>query len=114
MLISIGLYVFNVVCATRLEIYRIGPSFFLIFINELPTDMKSQVRIFADDTSLFSVVNRPQICARKLNNDLGRVSEWACQWKMSFNPDITKQAIEINFSKKTAPSNPPQLLFRTN
>ena len=30
---------------------------------------------------------------------------------MSFNPDITKQAIEINFSKKTLPSNLPQLLF---
>ena len=47
----------------------------------------------------------------KLNNDLGKISEWARQWKMSFNPDITKQAIEVTFSKKVLPSNLPQLLF---
>ena len=47
----------------------------------------------------------------KLNNDLGKISEWARQWKMSFNPDITKQAIEVTFSKKVLPSNLPQLPF---
>ena len=73
--------------------------------------MESQVRIFADHTSFFSVVNEPQICAMKLNNDLGKISEWARQWKMYFNPDITKQAIEVTFSKKVLPSNLPQLLF---
>ena len=91
----------------------LGPLLFLIYINELPTNMESQVRIFADDTSLFSVVNEPQICAIKLNNDLGRISEWARQWKMSFNPDITKQAIEVTFSKKVTPTNLPQLLLTT-
>ena len=89
----------------------LGPLLFLVYINDLPTNMESQVRIFADDTSLFSVVNEHQICAMKLNNDLGRISEWARQWKMSFNPDIAKQAIEVTFSKKVTPSNLPQLLF---
>ena len=56
--------------------------------------MKSQVRIFSDDTSLSYIANKPQITERILNNDFERVSEWACQWKM-YNPDITKQAIEI-------------------
>ena len=60
----------------------LGPLFFLIYINELPTNMESQVRIFADDTPLFSVVNEHQICAMKLKNDLGKISEWARQWKM--------------------------------
>ena len=76
--------------------------------------MESKVRIFADDTSLFSVVNEPQICAMKLNNDLGRISELARRWKMSFNPDIAKQAIEVTFSKKFTPSNLPQLLFNNS
>ena len=35
----------------------LGPLLFLIYINELSTNMESQVRIFADDTSLFSIVN---------------------------------------------------------
>ena len=47
----------------------------------------------------------------KLNNDLGRISEWARQWEMSFNPDIARQAIEVTFSKNVTPSNLPQLLF---
>jgi len=30
----------------------------------------------------------------ELNSDLARISEWARQWKMSFNPDPNKQAVE--------------------
>ena len=35
-----------------------------------------------------------------LNHDLNLVSNWADRWKMSFNPDPSKQAKEIVFSKK--------------
>ena len=87
----------------------LGLLFLLIYINELPTNMESQVRIFADYASLFSVVNEPQICVMNLKNDLGKISEWARKWKMSYNYDITKQAMEITFSKKVLPSNLPQL-----
>ena len=30
--------------------------------------------------------------ANELNNDLEKISDWAFQWKMSFNPDPSKQA----------------------
>ena len=45
----------------------LGPLFFLMFINDLPTGLESTVKIFADDTSLFSVVTDPFICTRNLN-----------------------------------------------
>ena len=35
-----------------------------------------------------------------LNEDLYLISKWAYSWKMSFNPDPSKQATEIVFSKK--------------
>ena len=35
-----------------------------------------------------------------LNNDLLLISKWACNWKMLFNPDPTKPAQEVIFSKK--------------
>ena len=35
-----------------------------------------------------------------MNKDLEKISMCVCQWKMSFNPDISKQAQEITFSKK--------------
>ena len=77
---------------------------FLVYINDLEVGIKSSVNFFADDTSLFSVVRDPLISAEELNHDLDLINQWAHQWKMSFNPDPTKQAEEILFSyKKLSP-----------
>ena len=35
----------------------LGTLFFLIYINDLPKGLMSGAKIFADDTSLFSIVN---------------------------------------------------------
>ena len=75
-----------------------GPLLFLIYINDLEKNIKSNVNVFADDTMLFSVVNKPAISANESNHDLKVISQWAYQWKMKFNPDLNKQATEILFS----------------
>ena len=86
----------------------LGPLLFLVYINDLEEGVKSSVKFFADDTSLFSVVHDSQVSADELNHDLRLISEWAFQWKMSFNPDPTKQAEEVLFScKKLSPDHPP-------
>ena len=77
----------------------LGHLLFLIYINDLEKNIKSNVNFFADDTMLFSVVNNPAISA-KLNHDLKGISQWAYQWKMNFNPDLNKQANELLFSCK--------------
>ena len=46
-----------------------------------------------------------------MNHDLGLISNWAHQWKMSFNPDPTKQAEEILFSVKNSRTDHPPLYF---
>ena len=79
----------------------LGPLLFLIYINDLPNGVSSNCKLFADDTSLFSVVNGIQSSASTLRNDLTVISNWAFQWKMIFNPDLTKQAPEVIFSRKT-------------
>ena len=89
----------------------LGPLLFLIYINDLPDGLESMVKIFADDTSIFSTVDNPTVCADRLNRDLGRIKEWARQWKMSFNPDPSKSAVEVYFSQKNKPPQPPPLVF---
>ena len=65
--------------------------------------------MFADDTSLFSKVKDKNCSTVEINNDLKIISYWAIQWKMLFNPDPNKQAVEILFSKKGEKYNyPPQ------
>ena len=78
----------------------LGPLLFLIYINDLEKNIKSNVKFYADDTMLYSIVKDPLISAAELNHDLELIREWAYQWKMEFNPDPTKQATEVLFSNK--------------
>ena len=89
----------------------LGPLFFLIYINDLPVNLESKAKIFADDTSLFSIVVDQQLSSDELNRDLARISEWAHQWKMSFNPDPSKQAVEVYFTRRLIQANVPVISF---
>ena len=92
----------------------LGPLLFLIYINDLPNGIESICKIFADDTSLFSEVKDATVSHTQLNNDLNKISKWAFQWKMLFNPDPSKQAIEICFSHKRDNVSYPSLVFNDN
>ena len=46
----------------------LGPLLFLIYINHLEKNIKSNVMFFADDTMLFSIVNDPVISVDELNH----------------------------------------------
>ena len=65
----------------------LGPLFFLMYINDLSCGLSSTTKLFADDTSLFSVVHDVTQSTNELNDYLEKISNWAHQWKMSFNPD---------------------------
>ena len=78
----------------------LGPLPFLIYINDLPNELKSNVKLFADDTSLFTTVKDKNESANIINNDLWQISKWAYNWKMLFNPDPNKPAQEVLFSRK--------------
>ena len=75
---------------------RLGSLLFLIYINNLPENLESSTKLFADDTSLFSTVYDLSESANSLNDDLKKISEWAFKWKMTFNPDTSIQAQEVN------------------
>ena len=81
---------------------------FLIYINDLENNIKSNVKFFADDTIFFSIVKDPTTSADELNHDLQNITEWDRQWKLEFNPDPSKQPTELLFSQRKYPSSPFQ------
>ena len=63
----------------------LGPLLFLTYINDLPSTVSSQVRLFADDCLLY----RPIKCRaeqEQLQRDLSALQDWADRWGMCFNP----------------------------
>ena len=87
----------------------LGPLLFLIYINDLPNELKSNAKLFADDTSLFTIVKDKNESANILNNDLQLISKWVYQWKMLFKPDPKKPAQEVLFSRKKQLQNHPNI-----
>ena len=54
---------------------------------------------------------RSILTANALNNDLSKIQHWTYQLKISFNPDLSKQAQEVLFSRKQLQVNHPDLHF---
>ena len=67
----------------------LGPILFLAFINDLPSLLSTNCKLFADDAKLYSRVDTPSDIA-KLQKDLNACLEWANQWGMEFHPDKCK------------------------
>ena len=56
----------------------LGPFLFLVYINDIVNDINNDIRLFADDTSLFVVVeNDHTAAATSLTDDLNVISNWA-------------------------------------
>ena len=89
----------------------LGPLLFLVFINDLPNGLKSNPETFVVDTSLFSVIHDVNVSQIELNKDLDKINNWAYQWKMSLNPDPSKKAQEVIFSRKINNVLHPPLTF---
>ena len=62
----------------------LGPTLFLMFINDLEDGVQSTVLKFVDDTKLYTEVTKEE-GGEQLQEDLDKCTEWANQWMMEFN-----------------------------
>ena len=62
----------------------LGPVVFLIFINDLPENIRSAFRRFADDCVLYKNIESPMDC-QILQDDLNSLAQWETDWQMKFN-----------------------------
>ncbi|MEW8247643.1 MAG: reverse transcriptase family protein, partial [Candidatus Thiodiazotropha endolucinida] len=83
----------------------LGPLLFLVYINDIVLDIDSTIRLFADDTSLYMIVDNPLHTAITLNQDLAKISTWADKWLVTFNTQKTESLL---ISRKiNKPIHPP-------
>ena len=64
----------------------------LLLVHHLSEGFSMNAKLFAEDTSLFSVIHNSQTSANVLNKNLKMIHNWPFKWKMNVNPDPTKQA----------------------
>ena len=75
----------------------LGPILFLTYINDLPQDIVSQVRLFADDTAIYLTLEEKGD-SDQLQRDLDRLQTWEARWSMDFNPSKC-QVIRVTSSR---------------
>ena len=62
----------------------LGPILFLLYINDMPSEIRSGIKVFADDTKIYRAVANSMEC-EELQRDLTRLELWASVWLMKFN-----------------------------
>ena len=82
----------------------LGPLLFLLYINDLPNQLASKTRLFADDCLVYSSGSDDKH-VQVLQKDLKKLEEWQERWKMSFNPSKCS-TMRISYRK-----NPPTSQF---
>jgi hypothetical protein len=90
------------------QVSILRPLLFLVYINDIIDDINSEIRLFADDTSLYIIVETLTVAAQNLNNDLESIHAWSMSWLVSFNPAKTESMI---FSRKRTKPTHPTLYF---
>ena len=71
----------------------LGPLLFLVFINDIVKCIGASIHLFADDTSLYIIVDLSDKAAIILNTDLKTISGWANFWLVAFNASKTLSII---------------------
>ena len=111
MLFSVGLHQNGRRCMPVYHRDQFCPFLFLLFINDIVKDIHSSIRLFADDTSLYIIVDNPQTVALIINSDLGKISKWAINWLVDFHP---RKTVSFLVSKKAnATAHPPLIMNNT-
>ena len=84
---------------------------FLVYINDLSIDLSSNLSLFADGTSIFSVFEDINTSANEFNNGFLKTRNRDYQWKKIVNLDSTKQAQKVISGRKIKKANHPVLIF---
>ena len=86
----------------------IGPLLFFVYINDIVDPIRSNIRLFADDTGIYITIDSPTDAALQLNTDLESINLWSKSWLVAFNPAKSESHF---YSRKLNKPNHPPLYF---
>ena len=89
----------------------LDPLLFLIYINDIVLELNCNIRLFADDTSLYIIVENPLAAADIMRSSLSTVHAWSNQWLVDFNAVKTETMV---VSRKRVKLKHPNLIMDTN
>ena len=64
----------------------LGPLLFSLYINDISSDIESEIRLFADDRVCYREI-KDEVDTMKLQRDIDRLGSMASKWGMRFQPD---------------------------
>ena len=81
----------------------LGPTLFLLYINDMEEQVPAEVglAIYADDTTLYSVVKNPAECAHshdQLQTAINAIQRWGQTWSVSFEPTKSQSLVVTNWA----------------
>ena len=65
------------------------PFLFILFINDMPEVVSCAIKLFADDTKIFTQVTSNADCTN-LQGNLNKLQDWTNTWQMAFKPNKCK------------------------
>lgn len=77
----------------------LGPLLFLVFINDISTDIPVKIKLFADDCIIYHAITTSYDQAT-LNLSLAKLQTWCSTWQMTIN---TKKTVAMTITRKKEP-----------
>ena len=78
----------------------LGPVLFLLYINDINGNIKSSIRLFADDSIIYRKISS-KTDHEILQTDLSQLQTWSDKWQMEFN---VSKCVHLPITNKTKPS----------
>ena len=77
----------------------LAPLLFILYVNELPSALNCNVKIFADDSKMYQTV-RHSGEALFLQANLGAAARWGDEWQLSFNAAKCKALHTVRYTHR--------------
>ena len=75
----------------------LGPTLFLLYVNDIPNVVSSSIKLFADDTKIYREINNAEDTLA-LQSDLDCLENWTRSWQVKFNPQKC-EAMRITYKQ---------------